>query len=277
MATITASMFMALDGVVDPGVGNWHFPYFNDEMGGAVDRTHDADVMLFGRVTYDSFAGAWPGREAAGEQDAEFAEKLGDMRKIVVSHRPLEFTWRNSEQLQDSLAEGVAALKAGPSIRRIALSGSVSVVRQLLAVGLLDELHLFVHPALAGTELRLFQDGVPEQPLRLLSSQPFANRSDLSRLRAGPEPAGRQLRASQGEPPAGVTSSTRQPRPAVAAPARSGWCCPRGRTARPPPAAPPHAAAARRACTRPVAHIACPVMRQQPAAVTTRSLRVHPG
>ncbi len=60
MATITASMFMALDGVVDPGVGNWHFPYFNDEMGRAVDRTHDADVMLFGRVTYDSFAGGLP-------------------------------------------------------------------------------------------------------------------------------------------------------------------------------------------------------------------------
>ena len=62
MATITASMFMALDGVVDPGVGNWHFPYFNEEMGRAVAGTHDADVMLFGRVTYDSFAGAWPGR-----------------------------------------------------------------------------------------------------------------------------------------------------------------------------------------------------------------------
>ena len=66
MATITASLFMALDGVVDPGIGNWHFPYFNDEMGNAVSATHDADVMLFGRVTYDSFAGAWPEREAAG-------------------------------------------------------------------------------------------------------------------------------------------------------------------------------------------------------------------
>ena len=174
MATITASMFMALDGVVDPGVGNWHFPYFNDEMGGAVDRTHDADVMLFGRVTYDSFAGAWPGREAAGKEDAEFAKKLGDIRKIVVSQRPLEFTWRNSEQLQGDLAEGAAALKADPSIHKIALSGSVSVVRQLLAAGLLDELHLFVHPVLAGSGLRLFQDGVPERPLRLLSSQPFA-------------------------------------------------------------------------------------------------------
>ncbi len=53
MATITASLFAALDGVVDPTVGNWHLPYFNDEMGDAVSGTHDADVMLFGRVTYD--------------------------------------------------------------------------------------------------------------------------------------------------------------------------------------------------------------------------------
>src|SRR5687767_7374657 len=75
MATITASMFMALDGVVDPGVGNWHFPYFNEEMGEAVDNTHDADVMLFGRVTYDSFAGAWPDRAAAGEEDAAMAKR----------------------------------------------------------------------------------------------------------------------------------------------------------------------------------------------------------
>jgi dihydrofolate reductase len=174
MATITSSMFIALDGVVDPGVGNWHFPYFNDEMGDAVSVTHDTDVMLFGRVTYDSFAGAWPDREAAGGDDAEFAKRLGDMRKIVVSHEPLEFTWRNSEQLSGDLVDAVTALKADPSISRIALSGSVSVVRQLLAAGLLDELHLFVHPAVAGSGLRLFEDGAPEQPLRLLSSQPFA-------------------------------------------------------------------------------------------------------
>jgi dihydrofolate reductase len=173
MATITASMFMALDGVVDPGVGNWHFPYYNDELGRAVEKTHDADVMLFGRVTYESFAGAWPGRETAGEQDAEFAKRLGDMRKIVISHQMLEFTWRNSEQLRGELLEGVGVLKTDPSIGRIALSGSVSVVRQLLTAGLLDELHLFVHPVVAGSGLRLFDEGVPQQPLRLLHSQPF--------------------------------------------------------------------------------------------------------
>ncbi|MBO0729359.1 MAG: dihydrofolate reductase family protein [Acidimicrobiaceae bacterium] len=186
MATITASMFMALDGVVDPGVGTWHFPYFSEEMGAAVQETHDADVMLFGRVTYDSFAGAWPDREAAGGPEAEFGKRLGDMRKIVVSHQHPEFTWRNSEQLQGPLVEGTAALKSDSSIRRIALSGSVSVVRQLLAAGLVDELHLFVHPVVAGSGLRLFEDGTPQLPLRLLSSQPFA--TGVLHLVYGPDP-----------------------------------------------------------------------------------------
>src|SRR6476660_31623 len=116
MATITASLFAALDGVVDPMVGNWHFPYFNEQMGEAVAKSHDADVMLFGRVTYDSFAGAWPDRETAGGEDAPFAKRLGDMRKVVASHSPLNLTWRNSEQLQGELVDGVTALKNDPSI-----------------------------------------------------------------------------------------------------------------------------------------------------------------
>jgi dihydrofolate reductase len=174
MAMITASLFTALDGVVDPGVGNWHFPYFNEEMGSAVEGTHDTDAMLFGRVTYDSFAGAWPEREAAGGEDAPFAKRLGDMRKIVASRRPLEFSWRNSEQLQGDLVETVAALKDDPAIRRIALSGSVSVVRQLLDADLLDELHLFVHPATAGSGLKLFEEGGPPRHLKLISAQSFA-------------------------------------------------------------------------------------------------------
>jgi dihydrofolate reductase len=174
MATITASMFSALDGVVDPGVGNWHFPYFNEEMGQAVDQTHRSDVMLFGRVTYDSFAGAWPEREAAGGEDAEFAKRLGDVRKIVASRNPQELTWRNSEYLQGDLVDAVTALKSDPSIERISLSGSTSVVRQLLDAGLLDELHLFVHPATAGSGLRLFEEGPPARQLKLISARAFA-------------------------------------------------------------------------------------------------------
>jgi dihydrofolate reductase len=173
MAPITASLFMALDGVVDPGVGNWHFPYFNAEMGEAVTGTHDADVMLFGRVTYDSFAGAWPGREVAGGEDAPFAKRLGDVRKIVASRRPLDFSWRNSEQLQGDLVDAVTELKGDPGVRHIAISGSVSVVRQLLDAGLLDELHLFVHPATAGSGLRLFDEGAPARYLTLVSARTF--------------------------------------------------------------------------------------------------------
>jgi dihydrofolate reductase len=173
MATITASLFTALDGVVDPGVGNWHFPYFNDEMGNAVYATHDADVMLFGRVTYDSFAGAWPEREAAGEKDAEFAKRIGDMRKIVASDHPLNFTWRNSEQLQGELVAAVTTLKGDPSVKRITISGCVSIVRQLLDAGLVDELHLFVHPATAGQGLKLFDESRPAHHFRLISAQAF--------------------------------------------------------------------------------------------------------
>src|SRR5919197_951491 len=162
MATISASIFTALDGVVDPGVGNWHFPYFNEKMGKAVAGTHEADVMLFGRVTYDSFAGAWPEREAAGGEDAMFAKRQGD------------------------LVEAVTALKNDPAIRRIALSGSVSVVRQLLDAGLLDELHLFVHPATAGSGLKLFEEDGPARHLKLISSQAF--RTGVVYLAYGPDP-----------------------------------------------------------------------------------------
>src|SRR5262249_21629023 len=147
--------------------------YFNDELGAAVSSTHDAEVMLFGRVTYESFAGAWPGREAAGGDDAPFAKRLGDMRKIVASRQPMTFTWRNSEQLRGDLVDSVTALKQNPAIGRIALSGSVSIVRQLLDAGLLDELNLFIHPATAGSGLRLFEQDGPARHLKLLSMRPF--------------------------------------------------------------------------------------------------------
>jgi dihydrofolate reductase len=173
MRKITAGLFIALDGVVE-APDQWHFPYFNDEMGAAVDRAlGDADTLLLGRVTYESFAGAWPEREAAGDEDADFAKRLGDARKIVVSNQQLEFTWRNSEQLKGDLVEAVTALKNEPGDKHIAMSGSPSVVRQLLAAGLLDELHLLVHPIAVRRGMRLFDDGESPIPLRLISSETF--------------------------------------------------------------------------------------------------------
>ena len=173
MRKITAGLFISLDGVVE-APDQWHFPYFNDEMGAAVNATlGTADTILFGRKTYDSFAGAWPEREAAGGEDAPFAKALGDARKIVVSNQQLELTWRNSEQLQGDLVEAVTALKNEPGDTNIAMSGSVSVVRQLLADGLLDELHLLVHPIAVRKGIRLFDEGESPIPLTLISSQTF--------------------------------------------------------------------------------------------------------
>ena len=173
MRKVIAGLFISLDGVVE-APDQWHFPYFNDEMGAAVDASlGSADTVLFGRKTYDSFAGAWPAREAAGEEDAGFAKALGDARKIVVSNRQLEFAWRNSEQLKGDLVEAVAALKSEPGDSNIALSGSVSVVRQLLVAGLLDELHLLVHPIAVRRGMRLFDEGESRIPLTLIKSETF--------------------------------------------------------------------------------------------------------
>jgi dihydrofolate reductase len=171
---LIANLFISLDGVVEEP-GNWHFPYFNDEMGAAVDAVlSGADTMLLGRKTYDDHAGAWPEREAAGGEDAEFAKLLGDARKIVVSRQRLELTWRNSEQLEGDLVEAVTALKSEPGDGNIAISGSISVVRQLLAAGLLDELRLLVHPIAVRNGMRLFDEGEPPIPLKLLSSEAFS-------------------------------------------------------------------------------------------------------
>jgi dihydrofolate reductase len=188
MRKIVAQLFISLDGVVE-APHEWHFPYFDDEMGTAVDAVLGrTDTLLLGRETYDSFAGAWPEREAAGGEDAPFAKILGDTLKIVVSSRQLEFTWRNSEQLQGDLVPAVTALKKEGD-GTVAVSGSVSVVRQLLAAGLLDELNLLVHPIAVRKGMRLFDEGDAPLPLRLVSSETFET-GVLNLVYAPAEPAG---------------------------------------------------------------------------------------
>ncbi|MFD6665222.1 dihydrofolate reductase family protein [Micromonospora chalcea] len=173
MATVISTLFISADGVaeIDP---DWHFPYFDDNMGRAVTEDYDtSDVLLIGRETYDSFAGAWPDREAAGGADALFAKQLGDMRKVVVSRQPLEFSWRNSELIQGDLTDAVRALKADAGIKGILIPGSISVVQQLLAAGLVDELRLLVHPVAARKGRRLFDEGDAPYHLRVAGTETY--------------------------------------------------------------------------------------------------------
>lgn len=173
MAKLASTLFISLDGVAEIDE-TWHFPYFDDNMGRAVSHDYDGvDALLLGRVTYDSFAGAWPERETAGEEDAEFAKFLGDVRKLVVSRQPLEFTWRNSELLGGELTEAMAELKADSSVERILVAGSISIVQQLLAAGLVDELSLLVHPVAARKGRRLFDEADAAYHLSLVGSETF--------------------------------------------------------------------------------------------------------
>lgn len=173
MAKIVSTLFISADGVaeVDP---DWHFPYFDEHMGRAVDEDYSGcDVLLLGRETYDSFAGAWPDRETKGEVDAAFAKRLGDTRKIVVTRQVLELSWRNSELLDGDLLEAVSALKAEPGIMGVLIPGSISVVQQLLQAGLVDELRLLVHPVAARRGRRLFDDGETPYHLRVVATETF--------------------------------------------------------------------------------------------------------
>jgi dihydrofolate reductase len=173
MVKVISTLFISADGVaeIDP---DWHFPYFDENMGRAVGEDYDtADVLLIGRVTYDSFAGAWPDREAAGGEDALFAKQLGDVRKVIVSRQPLEFSWRNCELIKGDLVEAVTELKAEAGIKGILIPGSISVVQQLLAAGLVDELRLLVHPVAARKGRRLFDDGDTAYHLKMTATEAF--------------------------------------------------------------------------------------------------------
>jgi dihydrofolate reductase len=168
MRKIVAGLFISLDGVVE-APNTWHFPYFNDEMGAAVGAQMSAgDTLLLGRRTYEEFASFWPDQS----EDDPFAAKMNNSRKIVVSTTLEEATWKNSTLIRDDVAASIRRLKEEEG-SQIGMTGSGTLVRWLLDEGLLDELHLFMHPLVVGSGKRLFPDG-QRVPLQLAQSQTFS-------------------------------------------------------------------------------------------------------
>jgi len=171
MRKVIASELVSLDGVME-APETWHFPYFNDEMGEAIaSGMAAADAMLLGRVTYEEFAAFWPSQE--GGEDQEFADYMNNTPKFVVSEtlqEPLE--WNNSTLIDGDVAEEIAELKQQPG-KDISIVGSGTLVRSLLADGLLDELGLMVHPVVVGSGKRLFEDEGDQKALELVDSKTF--------------------------------------------------------------------------------------------------------
>ncbi|MDI5938359.1 dihydrofolate reductase family protein, partial [Micromonospora sp. DH15] len=86
---------------------------------------------------------------------------------------PLEFSWRNSELVDGDLLEAAASLRADAGIRGVLIPGSISVVQQLLAAGLVDELRLLVHPVAARKGRRLFDEGDAPYHLRVTATEAY--------------------------------------------------------------------------------------------------------
>ncbi|WP_406088462.1 dihydrofolate reductase family protein [Kitasatospora purpeofusca] len=164
---IVTGLFISLDGVVE-APETWHFPYMNDEMGAAIGQMYaEADTLLLGRRTYESFAAVWP------HQEGEMADAINGIRKLVASTTLTGADWNNSEIIEGDVVAAVKELKEQPG-GTINLTGSISLTRALLAAGLVDELRLLVHPIVRGSGLRLFAEGSDQVPLRLTRSATFS-------------------------------------------------------------------------------------------------------
>ncbi|MFJ8582742.1 dihydrofolate reductase family protein [Micromonospora sp. NPDC093277] len=186
MAKIVSNFFISLDGVVERP-DQWHFPYFDDEMGAAVGRGMEATTaFLMGRHLYQEWAEYWPNH--SGGEDAGFATFINSVPKYVLSNTLNEATWQNSTLLSGDSAQVAARLREvkEQTDGEIAMSGSATTVRWLLANGLLDELRLLVHPIAVGHGQRLFEE-TPTYPLRLVNHETF--KTGVLNLTYAPEAA----------------------------------------------------------------------------------------
>ncbi len=164
---MAVTMFVSLDGVVE-SPEKWSFPFWNEEIGKfKLNETFASDALLLGRVTYEGFAAAWPGRK-----DPEgFADRFNSMPKYVASTTLKKLGWNNSHLIHGDVLREVAKLKREPG-QDIVIHGSPGLVRSLMPHGLIDEYRLLVYPIVLGKGKRLFDEGSAAN-LRLAESQVF--------------------------------------------------------------------------------------------------------
>jgi dihydrofolate reductase len=173
MGKLVVTEFVSLDGVFeDPGGaedyehGGWTFEYDRGDDGDKfkLGEVMEAEVQLLGRVTYEAFAAAWPSREG------EFADKLNNDPKYVVSTTLKDPEWRNTTVISSDVAEEISKLKEQTD-GVILVAGSATLVGTLLGADLVDELRLMVFPTLLGRGKRLFPDGIDRLKLKLAAAR----------------------------------------------------------------------------------------------------------
>ena len=171
MGAVHVHEFISLDGVID--APTWTFDYgFDPAMGEAIGRaTGNARGILLGRNTFEMFEEPWSSRTVEDDPGAPF---FNDTEKYVVSGTLTDPTWRNSTVVGPYDPDAIRDLKETVE-GNLYTSGSATLVRAMLADGLVDELHLFVYPLTRGTGPRLFTEATPTSRFTLAACESYDN------------------------------------------------------------------------------------------------------
>jgi dihydrofolate reductase len=172
MGKIVVTEFMSLDGVMQAPGGEdfkykgWTFEFDRGEDGDKfkLDETMDADALLLGRRTYESFAGAWPNREG------DFADKFNEMPKYLVSSTITDPDWNNTTRLEGDVVEAVRKLRDEID-GVIQVPGNRTLVQDLMENDLVDQVNLMIFPVVLGTGFRVFGEYTDRKALRLVESK----------------------------------------------------------------------------------------------------------
>jgi dihydrofolate reductase len=180
MGRIVANFFISLDGVVE-SPHEWHFPYFDDDMGAVVGSGMETQgAFLLGRRLYDQWSEYFPGQG----DDVPFASYINNLPKYVLTSRPMkDELWNATTVIDHDHEDAVRRLKESTD-GDIGMSGSATTVRWLIAHDLLDELALLLHPIAVGKGQRLFED-TGTVPLRLTESRTLSSGVLLLRYAPG--------------------------------------------------------------------------------------------
>jgi len=169
--------------------GGWAMPYFDRATAALVGEVYQrAAAFLFGRRTYEVFAGSWgTGSWGADRGDNPISAALNTRPKYVASTTLADPRWAGTTVLAGDLAAAVGGLKAQPG-GELQVVGSLSLVRWLLDRGLVDEITLLTYPVVVGQGRRLFPDAGPDLALELVESRATAGGVTLQVYRTAGRP-----------------------------------------------------------------------------------------
>ena len=180
MRKLIVTEFYSLDGLIsDPeDQMDWVTTNFSQDMGKYVEDVFaNADTLFLGEVTYKIMAAYWPTADTnpeAFQGDAEGAQNMNSIRKVVFSKNLKDLTWSNSTLKTEIVPEEIKKMKQEPG-KNMLVEGSASIVQQLTNFGLVDEYHLLVHPIILGNGKPLFKAVRERHTLKLISTEVFKN------------------------------------------------------------------------------------------------------